>query len=173
MLRKIRIQNYKSILDDTLELGRLNVFIGENGCGKTNILEALAMTSGALGGDLSADGLFNRGIRLARPSLTISAFANCVAAPAVEITLDGMADSLKLVSHGGPDFSANVTWEVESFLLSLVQIERDTKRILNAASELSPQANNQIAELRSTIFGFKDVLTPNQSNDFLALSMLV
>lgn len=172
MLRKIRIQNYKSILDDTLELGRLNVFIGENGCGKTNILEALAMTSGALGGDLSADGLFNRGIRLARPSLTISAFANCVAAPAVEITLDGMADSLKLVSHGGPDFSANVTWEVESFLLSLVQIERDTKRILNAASELSPQANNQIAELRSTIFGFKDVLTPNQSNDFLALSML-
>ena len=38
---KIRIENYKSIVDLTLELGRFNVIIGTNGCGKSNILEAI------------------------------------------------------------------------------------------------------------------------------------
>jgi len=42
MIDKIRIQNFKSIADLELDLGRVNVFIGENGCGKTNILEAVA-----------------------------------------------------------------------------------------------------------------------------------
>ncbi len=41
MLTKIEIENFKSIYKETIELGRVNVFIGENGCGKTNILEAV------------------------------------------------------------------------------------------------------------------------------------
>jgi len=41
MINKIRIQNFKSIADLELDLGRVNVFIGENGCGKTNILEGV------------------------------------------------------------------------------------------------------------------------------------
>ena len=36
MIDKIRIRNYKSIVDLTLELGRVNVIIGTNGCGKSN-----------------------------------------------------------------------------------------------------------------------------------------
>jgi AAA15 family ATPase/GTPase len=48
MIRELTIKNYKSILDHTMELGRINVFIGENGCGKTNILEALAMAAAAV-----------------------------------------------------------------------------------------------------------------------------
>jgi predicted ATPase len=95
MLRKIRIQNYKSILDDTLELGRVNVFIGENGCGKTNILEALAMAGAALHGDLDAEGLFNRGIRLARASLTRSAFAGHDSGDEIVITL-GEAETVRI-----------------------------------------------------------------------------
>ncbi|HYO68605.1 MAG TPA: AAA family ATPase [Archangium sp.] len=52
MITKIHIQNFKSILDYTLELGRINVFIGENGAGKTNILEAFATASAAADGTL-------------------------------------------------------------------------------------------------------------------------
>ncbi len=44
MLQEITIKNFKSIADDTIELGRVNVFIGENGCGKSNIFEALSKT---------------------------------------------------------------------------------------------------------------------------------
>jgi AAA15 family ATPase/GTPase len=75
MLREIRIENYKSILDDTIELGRINVFIGANGSGKTNILEALAMVAASKDNDLNVEGLYNRGARVTKPSLTFSSFA--------------------------------------------------------------------------------------------------
>ena len=41
MVSKVSIKNFKSVVDLELELGKVNVFIGENGCGKTNILEAI------------------------------------------------------------------------------------------------------------------------------------
>ena len=47
MITQLRIRNYKSILDTTMELSNVNIFIGENGCGKTNILEAVGMLSAA------------------------------------------------------------------------------------------------------------------------------
>jgi energy-coupling factor transporter ATP-binding protein EcfA2 len=75
MIRELTIKNYKSILDHTIELGRINVFIGENGCGKTNILEAVAMAAAALTDKLSVEELFNRGMRVAKPSIMRSSFA--------------------------------------------------------------------------------------------------
>jgi predicted ATPase len=39
-LEKLTIKNFKSIREQTLELGRLNVFIGGNGAGKSNLIEA-------------------------------------------------------------------------------------------------------------------------------------
>lgn len=74
MIKEITIRNYKSIHDLKLELGNVNVFIGENGCGKTNILEAVAMLSAAQLFSLDTNTLFSKGIRVARPSLTISSF---------------------------------------------------------------------------------------------------
>jgi predicted ATPase len=38
-LEKLTIKNFKSIGEQTLELGRLNVFIGANGAGKSNLIE--------------------------------------------------------------------------------------------------------------------------------------
>jgi len=39
-LEKLTIKNFKSIREQTLALGRLNVFIGGNGVGKSNLIEA-------------------------------------------------------------------------------------------------------------------------------------
>jgi predicted ATPase len=39
-LEKLTIKNFKSIREQKLELGRLNVFIGGNGAGKSNLIEA-------------------------------------------------------------------------------------------------------------------------------------
>lgn len=150
MLRKIRIQNYKSILDDTIELGRLNVFIGENGCGKTNILEALAMTSEALCGDLSADGLFNRGVRLARPSLTMSAFSQGATPSAIEVSLDDMADPIRLVSERGAEFSASMGWRVDSVASALAQVERQVNLVLKSIAGDAEQTA-MVEEIRSTL----------------------
>lgn len=71
---KLTIKGYKSIVSDTIELGRFNVFIGANGCGKTNILEVLATVGAQCGNDLTFDGLYNRGVRIARPDLVQSSF---------------------------------------------------------------------------------------------------
>ena len=74
MIDSIRIQNYKSIVDLTLEIGRFNVIIGTNGCGKSNILEAITM--GALGLQDNADSgrLATYGIRVADPLMMVNAF---------------------------------------------------------------------------------------------------
>ena len=42
MFNRLTIKNFKSIIDLTIELGRVNVFIGANGMGKSNVLEAIA-----------------------------------------------------------------------------------------------------------------------------------
>ena len=42
ILRKLTILNYKNIREATLELSpKMNCFIGANGAGKTNVLEAI------------------------------------------------------------------------------------------------------------------------------------
>jgi AAA15 family ATPase/GTPase len=75
MLRQLTVKNYKSVCDIAVELGRINIFIGENGCGKTNILETLAMAGASKSLDLDAEKLYNRGVRIARPNLTVSSFS--------------------------------------------------------------------------------------------------
>ncbi len=76
MIKKIGIQNYKSILDLEIELGQVNIFIGENGCGKTNILEAIALGSAALDHKIDQEFLVVRGIRITENHLMISQFGN-------------------------------------------------------------------------------------------------
>lgn len=74
MIKEVKIQNYKSVQDLTLELGRVNVLIGANGCGKSNILEAIAMGSAAAEDKLSNEFLSSRGIRVTEPKAMRSGF---------------------------------------------------------------------------------------------------
>jgi AAA15 family ATPase/GTPase len=74
MLKEVRIQNYKSIDKLKLELGRVTVLIGENGCGKSNILEAIALASAAADDKLDNEFLASRGIRVTEPQFMRSAF---------------------------------------------------------------------------------------------------
>lgn len=76
MLKEITIKNFKSIANDTIELGRVNVFIGENGCGKSNILEAVGFASAGIENRVDNENLISKGVRVAKPSLIISNFRN-------------------------------------------------------------------------------------------------
>jgi AAA15 family ATPase/GTPase len=73
MIKKIEIKNFKSIPQLELELGRINVFIGANGSGKSNILEGITMGAAALAGKLDNEFLSTR-IRMTNPDLMVSAF---------------------------------------------------------------------------------------------------
>jgi len=74
MITQLKIENYKSIQDLTLDVGRVNVLIGENGCGKSNILEAITLAAAAEANKLDKEFLNNRGIRVTEPELMRSAF---------------------------------------------------------------------------------------------------
>ena len=74
MLQSIEIKNYKSIEDVTIALGRVNLFIGENGAGKSNILEACALAGAANAGKLDNEFLSARGVRVTQPQLMRAAF---------------------------------------------------------------------------------------------------
>lgn len=74
MLDNIRIRNFKSIDDLSIDLGRFNVFIGENGCGKSNILEGMVFAAAALARNVENDFLSLRGARVAAPQSMRSGF---------------------------------------------------------------------------------------------------
>src|ERR1700733_12472167 len=79
MIRKVRVSNFKSITDLTLDLGRVTVLIGANGSGKSNILEAIALASAATQNKLDNEFLISRGIRVTEARLMRSAFSHLTA----------------------------------------------------------------------------------------------
>ncbi len=85
MIKTISIENYKSVLKLDLELGRINVFIGANGSGKSNILEAIAMVSAQEEtGKVYIETLIGIGVRVAKPTLTVSSFLGKVLASSIK-----------------------------------------------------------------------------------------
>ena len=74
MLDKLSVRTFKSLDDVTVELGQVNVFIGANGSGKSNLLEALGVLSAAADGKVDDQALLARGVRPGLPVLYKSAF---------------------------------------------------------------------------------------------------
>jgi len=52
MLKKLTVHGFKSIERQTIELGSLNVLIGANGSGKSNLLSALSFFRASALGNL-------------------------------------------------------------------------------------------------------------------------
>ena len=74
MLDQLSVRTFKSLDDVTVDLGLVNVFIGANGSGKTNLLEALGVLSAAADGKVDDQALLARGVRPGLPALYKSAF---------------------------------------------------------------------------------------------------
>ncbi len=90
MIRTIQIEGFKSIASLTLELGRVNCFIGANGVGKSNILEAIGILGAAATGRVDDESLLRRGVRAGTPRLFKTAFVGLRVSP--HITLSAEAD---------------------------------------------------------------------------------
>lgn len=73
-LNKITFGNFKSLYNASFEPGKVNVFIGANGSGKSTILEAIGLLSAAMTDRVDANSLQRKGIRLSASSLYKSNF---------------------------------------------------------------------------------------------------
>ncbi len=87
MIETIEIRNFKSIGKIKLELGRINVFIGENGAGKSNLLEAIALAGAAAAGKLDNEFLISRGIRVTQPQHMRPRFDDCQDNESIKVSL--------------------------------------------------------------------------------------
>lgn len=74
MIRTIEIDGFKSIVSQTLDLGLVNCFIGANGVGKSNVLEAIGVLSAAASGKVDDESLLRRGVRPGMPRLYKTSF---------------------------------------------------------------------------------------------------
>lgn len=128
MITELKIENYKSIQDLTLEVGRVNVLIGENGCGKSNILEAITFAAAAEANKLDKEFLKNRGIRVTEPQLMRSAFIN-----------NTEVKPIKIIAKCNDD-KKNIDYEVEYF------IHNDNKPY--ARWEVYPDESSYISKMK-------------------------
>jgi predicted ATPase len=75
LVRDVVIHGFKSFGERCeIELGRVNVFVGPNGCGKSALLEALGVLSATVGGQVEEMTLRARGVRPGVPALYKSSF---------------------------------------------------------------------------------------------------
>src|SRR5437016_1308281 len=74
MLTRITVKSFKSLPRLDLLLGQINVFIGANGSGKSNLLEAVGVLGAAAFGRVDDETLLRRGVRPGVPSLYKTAF---------------------------------------------------------------------------------------------------
>lgn len=74
MITQITIRNFKSVVNTAFPLSTFNVMIGANGCGKSNILEAIAIAAASSSNKLDYEFFANRGIRVVDPGFMLPAF---------------------------------------------------------------------------------------------------
>ena len=74
MIENLSVRTFKSLENVTVDLGLVNVFIGANGSGKSNLLEAVGILSAAADGKVDDQSLLSRGVRPGVPALYKSAF---------------------------------------------------------------------------------------------------
>ncbi len=63
MIDKLQFKWFKSIETVDFEPGSVNVLIGANGSGKSNLLEAIGILSAAVSGRVDDEALLRRGVR--------------------------------------------------------------------------------------------------------------
>ena len=113
MLQKIYVNGFKSLRDFEIELGSVNLFIGANGSGKSNILEAIGVLSAAAGGRIDDESLIRRGVRPGLPSLYKSSFQHDRTPPHISLAAQSLEATFS-VSLLNPLKDPKPAWEFKT-----------------------------------------------------------
>lgn len=139
MIRTLRIQGFKSIHAQSIALGRVNCFIGANGAGKSNVLEALGVLGAAANGVVDDESLLRRGVRAGLPRLYKSSFAAKSTPVHIGMGVEGENGEMYRVSLLNPLDSPEPAWSYKTEVLGdgLHEIISDGVR---NKKNLNPQA---------------------------------
>jgi predicted ATPase len=165
VITKITIKNYKSIEKIDLSLGRINVFIGENGAGKSNILEAIALAGAASAGKLDNEFLASRGIRVTSPTLMRSNFPGCLDEQSdIEVDVfDGSETEKKfLLKNDNADYSQ---WQYrDSDADLLAELGSKIEQKINSNKRRDERTVNDMFKLLEAIKRFNVLVINNKLN---------
>ncbi|WP_339531537.1 AAA family ATPase [Pseudomonas mucidolens] len=139
MINSIEIKGYKSIDKLKFELGKINVFIGENGAGKSNLLEAIALAAAANANKLDNEFLMARGIRVTNAPLMRPRFDGYSDSDPIQIKIetDEKLSSTFIITNDNKPYS---TWSCE--------VARDgNKKSLIIGEALEELAKDDVSKL--------------------------
>lgn len=114
MIHKIRIESFKSLARLEIELGRLNVLVGANGSGKSNILEAIGILGAAAAGRVDDEALLRRGVRPGVPALYKSAFETPPKAPHLRFGASAASGAAYDVTLWNPLEDSSPAWRFKT-----------------------------------------------------------
>lgn len=113
MIDSVRIEAFKSLAETEIALSRFNVFIGANGSGKSNLLEALGVLSAAANGRVDDEALLRRGVRPGVPALYKTSFAGSKMKNA--INLEANSDGIRYrVGLYNPSSKPKPSWSYKT-----------------------------------------------------------
>jgi hypothetical protein len=118
MLTHFKVAGFKSLVDTSVDLGVVNVFIGANGSGKSNILEALGVMGAAAFGSVEPETLRYRGVRLGLPSLYKSSFKNKPYRRIITLEASSETTTYRLALDN-PIESPKAAWRINNEYLAL------------------------------------------------------
>lgn len=175
MITRLDVENFKSIHKESIDLGRINVFIGENGCGKTNILEALGMISAAEYGEIKNSYLALKGIRVTKPKITLNSFLEKKTNDTVKLRIKYSKGFVTILLKAKTPTNIDSAWEIDFLLpntkgdpslksieISLKSIEKETQRSNKELKSLLKRINkisNSSPENKQVQVMLKSILT--------------
>ena len=139
MIDRIEIHAFKSIQEAYLELGAFNVFVGANGSGKSNILEAIGVLGAAAAGRVGDESLLYRGVRPGLPDLYKTSFRGHKRRNAIRFGAYSGASSYEVELDNPSNQSPSWSYKTEKWLSA-------GKRIVGrspASSEISSLDSNR------------------------------
>jgi hypothetical protein len=87
-VESIKVERFKSLESVDVPCGLINVFIGANGAGKSNLLEAIGVIGAAAAGRVDDQALLRRGVRPGVPRIYKTALPSKKKDPSIRITVN-------------------------------------------------------------------------------------
>ena len=135
MLNSFSVQSFKSLVDVSIDLGRINLLIGANGCGKSNILEALGVLGAAAFGRVDDETLLRRGVRPGVPRLYKTAFPGGGGKPHISFSAYSQSGASFEVSLWNPLDNPGPAWRFKTERLHPGAAEADITRGTKTSDE--------------------------------------
>lgn len=110
-ISRFRVEGFKSLAKLDLELGLVNVFVGANGSGKSNLLEAIGVLGAAIDDKVEPNRLRERGVRRAPAELYKSSFRQRRMQRVIRLEAR-TAEALYLLDLDKPTDSPDQSWGI-------------------------------------------------------------